>query len=100
MPIMKRRLGLPFSMLWTAVGAIIGFNVIFNHFMATVVKANGPAEQVTIEKLRMYYKQRLGRKEFSEENDRFEGISPEVKQVLKYRTKGIEDVRQIWGKFC
>jgi hypothetical protein len=79
MPVMKRRLGLPFSMVWTAVGAIIGFNVIFNHFMASVIKAHGPTDLIKIERLRLYYKQRQGRKEFREESDRYEGISKEVK---------------------
>ena len=79
MPVIKRRLGLPFSLLWTAVGAIIGFNVIFNHFMASVIKAHGPTDLIQIERLRLYYKQRKGRKEFREESDRYEGISKEVK---------------------
>jgi len=93
MPVMKRRLGLPFSLLWTACGTIIGFNVIFNHFMASVIKAHGPTDLIKIEKLRLYYKQREGRKEFREESDRYEGISKEVKQVLKYRSKKVEDVK-------
>jgi len=61
--------------------------------MASVIKAHGPTDLIKIEKLRLYYKQREGRKEFREESDRYEGISKEVKQVLKYRSKKVEDVK-------
>lgn len=44
MPILKKRLGLPFSMVWTAVGTIIGFNVLFNHTCAVYIKATGPVD--------------------------------------------------------
>jgi hypothetical protein len=79
MPIIKRRLGLPFSLLWTATGAVIGFNVLFNHFMACITKASGPVDLIRVEKLRMQQKNRAGRKAMQEESDRYEGISSEIK---------------------
>ena len=53
MAVVKKRLGTPFGLVWTAVGVIIGFNVIFNHMMAVIIKANGPTELVQIERLRL-----------------------------------------------
>lgn len=43
------RVGLPFSILWGCVGAILGYNIVFNHTMAMLIKANGPTELVKIE---------------------------------------------------
>jgi hypothetical protein len=49
-------------MLWLFVGAILGFNVVFNHTMVMIIKANGPSELIMIERLRLIYKNRIGRK--------------------------------------
>lgn len=100
MAVVKQRLGTPFSLVWTATGCIIGFNVIFNHVMAVIVKANGPLELVKIERLRYALKQRLGRKAIDEDSDRYQGISPEVKQILVYRTKSVDQLRHIWNRYC
>ena len=56
--ILIQRVGLAFSIVWGCVGAILGFNILFNHTMAMIVKANGPVELVKIEKLRLQYKNR------------------------------------------
>ncbi len=48
-----KRLGVMMAMLWLFVGAILGFNVCFNHLLACIVKANGPAEIKIIEQLRL-----------------------------------------------
>lgn len=82
-----QRLGINFALLWLCVGAVLGFNVVFNYTMACVIKANGPKELRSIELLRKYYKQRGTRKEADLDNDRFEGISADVKRTLRYRTK-------------
>lgn len=88
------RVGLQFSIVWGCVGAILGFNILFNHTMAMLVKANGPIELVKIEKLRLQYKNRMSKKEAkTEDNDRFEGLSSELKRVMRYRTKTVDDVR-------
>ncbi len=60
--ILFQRLGSGFAMLWLFVGAILGFNVVFNHTMAMIIKANGPSELIMIERLRLIYKNRIGRK--------------------------------------
>jgi hypothetical protein len=31
-------------MTWTAIGAIITFNVVFNHLMAMLIKPGGPTD--------------------------------------------------------
>jgi len=63
-------------MLWLFVGAILGFNVCFNHTLAAFVKANGPTEVKMIEQLRLQVKNRQGKKEADIDNsDRFSGLS-------------------------
>lgn len=89
MAIVKLRIGAAFGLTWTAVGVVLGYNVLFNHFMAMMIRAGGPLDLVRIEKLRSDIKKRSCLKELDEDNDRFEGISKEVKQVLKYRNKSV-----------
>ena len=88
------RVGLTFAIVWGCVGAILGYNILFNHTMAMIIKANGPTELVAIEKLRLLYKNRISKKEANfEYNDRFEGLSSDLKKVLRYRTKKVDDVK-------
>lgn len=87
-------------MLWLFVGAILGFNVVFNHSMACLIKANGPTELKIIESLRLAFKRRQGKKEFVEASDRFEGLSTDVKRTLKYRNKTLDDLRPQWRRNC
>jgi hypothetical protein len=88
------RVGLMFSIVWGCVGAILGFNVLFNHTMAMIIKANGPTELAAIEKLRLQYKNRMSKKEANlENNDRFDGLSSEFKRVMRHRAKTVDDVR-------
>lgn len=42
--VLRRRLGLWFGMIWTAIGVIITFNVVFNHLMAMLIKPGGPTD--------------------------------------------------------
>lgn len=88
------RVGLMFSVVWGCVGAILGFNVLFNHTMAMIIKANGPTDIAVIEKLRLQYKNRMTKKEANlDDNDRFDGLSAEFKKVMRYRAKTVDDVR-------
>ena len=88
------RVGLTFAIVWGCVGAILGYNILFNHTMAMIIKANGPTELVAIEKLRLLYKNRISKKEANfDYNDRFEGLSSDLKKVLRYRTKKVDDVK-------
>ena len=88
------------AMLWLFVGAILGFNVCFNHLLACIVKANGPAEIKIIERLRLQYKQRQSRKEVDAESDRFVGLSADIKSALKYRTRTLDQLRSVWNRQC
>ncbi len=90
MPVLFKRLGVYMAMLWLFVGAILGFNVCFNHLLACIVKANGPHEIKIIERLRMQYKQRKSRKEVAADSDRFEGLSADIKSALRYRSKTLD----------
>ena len=56
--VLNKRIGANLAMVWLVVGAVIGFNVCFNHFLAFTIKANGPKELILIEKLRLQYKNR------------------------------------------
>ncbi len=49
---MKARLGTELGMTWIAVGLIILYNIMFNHFWAMVIKPGGPSDQKQIEKMR------------------------------------------------
>lgn len=99
--VLYKRLGVPFAMLWMAVGGILGLNVLFNHFLAYTILANGPAEVMKIEKLRLQYKNRMSKKQANfESSDRYEGLSKEIKRTLRYRTKSVDELRPVWNRDC
>lgn len=64
-----------------AIGLNLLYNIIFNHVLACIIKPGGPKDLRTVENLRDVYKRRTNRKCVKEklEDDRFEGISGEVK---------------------
>ena len=43
-PLLKSRLGEKLGMIWVAVGLTLLFNIMFNHFWATVIKPGGPKD--------------------------------------------------------
>ncbi len=114
--VLKKRLGVIFGLIWVAIGASLFYNIVYNQFFAMVVKPGGPKDlKVSIkslrfvkkvEQLRKDIKQREGKKGLKSEDgnvgvnekgekvhyvedDRFEGISKDVKSLLKYRNKTI-----------
>ena len=42
--VLKRRLGVGFGLVWCAIGLSLVYNVVFNHFMATIIKPGGPSD--------------------------------------------------------
>ena len=40
--VLKRRLGVFFGLTWVAIGIAILYNIVFNHFWATVIRPGGP----------------------------------------------------------
>ena len=101
--VLKKRLGVMFGLLWVAIGASLFYNVIYNHCFAMVVKPGGPKDLKRIEGMRKEIKKREGKKGLKiadakdshqsskggdfVEDDRFEGMSKDVKSLLKYRNK-------------
>jgi len=80
---------------------VLGFNILFNHSMAMIIKANSPTDLIEIEKLRLLYKNRQSKKEAKiENNDRFDGISADLKKILRYRTKSVDELKNIWTRRC
>lgn len=88
-PPLKRRLGIEFALVWIGIGLALLYNITYNHLLATVVKPGCPADVKVIEALRNEQKQRRNRKEVDQEDDKFEGLSSEVKKLVRYRSKTI-----------
>lgn len=99
--VLKKRLGTAFGLLWVAIGLTLLYNILFNHLLAVFVKPGCPADLKRIEGLRKEQKSREGKRGITRhvegddgqvqevDDDRFEGVSPEVKRLLKYRSKTI-----------
>jgi len=103
MRVLPKRLGTEYAYAWAAIGLIIVYNIVYNHFLAVVVKPNGPADLRKIELLRCEYKRRANRKSIVntlEKSDRFVGLSPDVKRLLRYRHKTMLDLDLFCDKKC
>ena len=42
--LLKKRLGVTFGLIWIGIGLSLLYNIIFNHFMAMIIKPGGPKE--------------------------------------------------------
>ena len=47
--LLKKRFGTAFGLLWTGIGLSLLYNIIFNHFLAMVIKPGGPRDLEKIE---------------------------------------------------
>ena len=70
--------------MWQSIGLILVYNIVYNHFLAMVIKPGSLKDLRQTEKLRQQYKNRANRKSVAKEldndkNDRFDGISKDVK---------------------
>ena len=70
--------------MWQSIGLILVYNIVYNHFLAMVIKPGSLKDLRQTEKLRQQYKNRANRKSVAREldndkNDRFDGISKDVK---------------------
>jgi len=63
LPLLPSRLGIELSLLWTAIGLTILYNICFNHFLAMTIKPGSPRDLLKTEGLRKHYKERATRKE-------------------------------------
>ena len=43
-PVLKKRLGTRFGLVWCAIGLILLYNVVFNHFFAMTVRPGCPKD--------------------------------------------------------
>ena len=41
-PLLKNRIGTGFGLIWIVVGLSLVYNIVFNHFMAVMLKPGGP----------------------------------------------------------
>ena len=42
--LLKKSLGAPFGLIWVAIGAMLFYNIVYNHFFAVIVKPGGPKD--------------------------------------------------------
>ena len=90
-----KRIGAFSTLIWMAIGLVLLYNICYNHILACLVKPGGPKGLRKVENLRDIYKRRTNRKSVKAQLDddtRFEGVSSEAKQLLKYRHKTSDDM--------
>lgn len=42
--VLRRRLGTVFGLIWVSIGLSILYNVVYNHFFASMIKPGGPSD--------------------------------------------------------
>jgi hypothetical protein len=42
--VLRKRLGVAFGLTWVAIGLSIVYNILYNHFLAMLIKPGGPAD--------------------------------------------------------
>jgi hypothetical protein len=48
--VLRKRLGIPFGLLWVSIGLTLLYNIIFNHFFAMTIKPGSPKDLLKNEK--------------------------------------------------
>jgi len=90
-PLLKNRIGTTLGMIWIIVGLSLVYNIVFNHLMAVLIRPGGPDDTRMIEEMRQKQKNRAYRKHVDigekGKDERFVGLSSNVKQLLRYRSK-------------
>ena len=103
-PLLKNRIGTNFGLIWIVVGLTLVYNIVFNHFYAVILKPGSPLDTKAIEKMRTEQKNRAYRKEIDvtdkSGDELFEGLSSDVKKLLRYRSKTTTDLEEFWPKKC
>jgi hypothetical protein len=51
-PVLRKRLGIPFGLLWCAIGLSLLYNICFNHLLAMLIGPGCPKDLYEIEKKR------------------------------------------------
>ena len=103
-PLLKNRIGTNFGLIWIVVGLTLVYNIVFNHFYAVILKPGSPTDTKMIEKMRTEQKNRAYRKEVDVTDkggdELFEGLSSDVKKLLRYRSKTTTELEEFWPKKC
>jgi len=104
-PLLKTRLGTTFGMIWVAIGVVTAYNIIFNHLCATFIKPGSVVDTKRVERMRVKDKERASKRDYDREldedyDDRFYGLSQQVKKLLRYRSKSISNLEEFWTKKC
>ena len=55
-PLLLKRLGTTFAMIWGSIGCGLLYNIIYNHTLCMLIKPGSPTEQRLIENIREKYK--------------------------------------------
>ena len=94
-------------MIWVIVGLALLYNIVYNHLLAVLIKPGSTLDMKEIEKMRSDQKQRAFRKSIEEsldddtsKDDRFAGLSSDVKRLLRYRQKTLSQLEEFWTKRC
>ena len=45
-PVLRKRLGVPFGIIWTIIGVVITYNVVWNHMLAMCLKPGSPKDLI------------------------------------------------------
>jgi len=48
-PLLKNRIGTPLGLIWIVVGLSLVYNIVFNHFLAVIIRPGGPDDTKMIE---------------------------------------------------
>ena len=91
-PLLKKRFGTYFGLIWLSIGLVLCYNILYNHFLAMIIKPGNVKDLKMIEQMRQKQKSRANRKSVAKilddetnQDARFVGISPDVKKLLRYR---------------
>ena len=90
-PLLKKRLGTELGLTWIVVGLALLYNIVWNHSLAVILKPGSTYDLKQIEGMRNEQKQRAFRKSIEDDldddskEDRFAGLSKDVKRLLRYR---------------
>ncbi len=112
MPLIKRRLGTYLGLIWIAVGFALLYNVVYNHILAILVKPGSPKDLARVEYLKTQAKKQKGGEKAIKtqdgnvavvrevDDDRFEGLSVEIKKLARYRGKSVHNLGSAWDTRC
>ena len=89
-----------------AIGLCLVYNIVYNHFLAMMIKPGSVVDIKRIEQLRVEYRKASVRREVkvdiddNTEDERFTGVSTAVKRLVRYRNKSVEQLEEVWSNKC